>query len=849
MQLSFGVERICRICRKTRFVGSCRMVELPVPTKTGTVPFGLPSKRTTSKPPLKAACPLCRQVAEVPPCAEYAPVVCPGCGLRYKLNTGQNGNSAKSNPSAPAEQTPADPILQQWLAGAPITPPQLTQWQRLLRWCRKNPAKGALVLGVLCLLVVASAAGTAGFCVTKLRLHRTARSWQQAEQERLQAEALAAEQARLAAEKQRQAEAEAAARQAAERRAQQAEAQRRRAELERLEAEKQRQQAARQARLALAEQQAKDALLLLRSQPLQSCLLAAASLRTKIAEGVAADLSTQQILCDALAELGVPALRGHDGVITVCQTDRQGRLLITAGEDGTLRIWNLEAATACWGNTCGNAAELPRPATAVSSPPRGATPLLPADGKRAAVGHEANQPIVLRVHGEAISTITISPDGRRLVSGDRAGLLVLWDLTAPDLASRATIIHQFSGPVNAVAFSSDGRWLVAAAGRPDSMEDTARLWELSAHGQLGAGLPLRGHFGQVRAAAISPDNNWLATAGADKTVRLWNLRCGFPSAEQIVLHGHENQAAAVAFACDGRWLASASYDGTVRLWNLRQADPAAGPRVLSGHNGWVDVMEVSPDGRYLATAGYDRSVRLWDLHAADPRDSCLLLFGHTARVRKILFLADGRRLATASDDRTVRLWDLSAASTAAQSLVLRGHWGPVVSMCVGNNGRSLITGCGIATASGHAAARIWPLETTDLLAQATRVCQLHSTAGNQQSLNATPSQQVSDFSAKPPEPSDSSVQPRDPSRWSVQPPAGSSAQVPTSLEAPTSFSVQMPASSPPATTSDVAQKQLVGELGEQPTAKTEQALRESFPRGFFGPSPFGANPPATEAVR
>jgi len=810
------------------------MVELPAPSKTCTVPFGIPSRRTTSKPPLKAVCPLCRQVAEVPPCAEYAPVVCPGCGLRYKHNTGQNGNSAKSNLLSPADQAPADPILQQWLAGAPITPPQLTQWQRLVRWFRHNPAKGALVLGVLCLLVVASAAGMAGFCVTKLRLINTARNWQQAEQERLEAEALAAEQARLAAEKQRQAEAEAAARQAAELRAQQAEAQRRRAELERLEAEKQRQQAARQARLALAEQQAKDALLLLRNQPLQSCLLAAASLRTKIAEGLPADLATQQILCDGLAELGVPALRVDNGAITVCQTDREGRLLIAGGEDGTLQFWNLEAAAFCWGNT----AELPPAAAASSNQASSATPPLSTDEK-AAAAHEAHQPVVLRVHGEALSTIAISPDGRRLVSGDRAGLLVLWDLTAPDLANRATIIHRFSGPVNAVAFSSDCRWLVAAAGRPDSMDDTARLWELPAHGHPGTGMPLRGHFGPVRSVAISPDNNWLATAGADKTVRLWNLRCGFPSAEQIVLHGHENQATAVAFACEGRWLASASYDGTVRLWNLRQPDPGANPRVLSGHNGWVDVIEVSPDGRYLATGGYDRTVRLWDLQAADPRDCCLVLSGHTARVRKILFLADGRRLATASDDRTVRLWDLSAASTAAQSLVLRGHWGPVVSMCVGNKGRSLITGTGAVTASSNAVLHVWPLEATDLLAQATHVCQLRSAAGSQRTVNGTPSQQVADFSVKPREPFNSSVQP--PADSSVQAPGGSS--------------VQTPAGSAPGITSDTARPQPVGDSGERSADKSEQALREYSPRGFFGPSSFGATPSfgstpqATEAIR
>ncbi len=690
------------------------MVELPAPSKTNFVRFGPPAKLSGGTQPLKAVCPLCNHATEVLPCAEYAPITCPGCGLRYKPTAQQTAAHPKANACAVSTDAPTDPLLQRWLAGEPIAPPQLTQWQRLVRWSRQHPAKCFLLATTVCLLIAGSLASVAGLSVTRIRLNHTARIWQQAEQERLQAEALAAEHARLAAEKQRQAEAEAAARRAAEQRAQQAEADRRRAELERLEADKQRQQAARQARLALAEQQSRDAALLLRSQPLQSCLLATASLQTKLAEGVPADSLTQQILCDALAELGVPALPGNHGTITTCQTDRTGRLLVTGGDDGALRLWNLQSATWLHVNNSplGNISGLSGSAMEQTS----------VEEKRAPAQQQA-LPRVLQVHGKPISALAISPDGNRLVSADRSGLVVWWNLASPDPASQAIILHQFASPVNAVVFSQDGRWLAAVAGTPNSIEDTARLWELSADGQPGTGLPLRGHFGQVRAAAFSPEGNWLATAGADRTVRLWNLRCQFPSAEQIVLHGHENQAAAVAIACDGRWLASASYDGTVRLWNLRQADPGANPLTLSGHNGWVDVIEVSPDGRYLASGGYDGTVRVWDLHAADPNKSCSVLSGHTARIRRILFLSDGRRLATASDDRTVRVWDLSAASPSVHPLVLRGHWGPVVSICAANHGRSLLTCSADTVAAGNTAVRIWPLDTADLLAQAMRVCQ------------------------------------------------------------------------------------------------------------------------------
>ena len=72
-----------------------------------------------------------------------------------------------------------------------------------------------------------------------------------------------------------------------------------------------------------------------------------------------------------------------------------------------------------------------------------------------------------------------------------------------------------SGPVEAMAFSSDGRLLALG-----SSDGTTIIYDILSE-QVMAVLP--GHGGAVRSVAFSPDNKLLATASDDRTVRLWSL--------------------------------------------------------------------------------------------------------------------------------------------------------------------------------------------------------------------------------------------------------------------------------------------------------------------------------------
>ncbi|ORY57478.1 uncharacterized protein BCR38DRAFT_501826 [Pseudomassariella vexata] len=147
--------------------------------------------------------------------------------------------------------------------------------------------------------------------------------------------------------------------------------------------------------------------------------------------------------------------------------------------------------------------------------------------------------------------------------------------------------------VTSVAFSPDGR--VVASG---SYDDTVKLWAADT-GALQQ--TLKGHGSRVRSVAFSPDGRLVASGLWDETVKLWAADTG---ALQQTLEGHVSRVTSVAFSPDGRLVASSSYDDTVKLW---AADTGALQQTLEGHGSWVTSVAFSPDGRLVASGSWPRA--------------------------------------------------------------------------------------------------------------------------------------------------------------------------------------------------------------------------------------------------
>ena len=160
-------------------------------------------------------------------------------------------------------------------------------------------------------------------------------------------------------------------------------------------------------------------------------------------------------------------------------------------------------------------------------------------------------------------------------------------------ASQAQDLRGHGGPVRAITVSADGKIVVTG-----SFDESVIRWNAATGSALGV---LRGHEGSVNIVAMLGDGR-LATAGQDGRILLW----GEDSAPLAALEGHSAPVSSLAVSPDGRTIASASWDQTVRIWPL----DGNKPRILEGHAGNVNAVAFTPDGRVIS-AGYDGTIRIW----------------------------------------------------------------------------------------------------------------------------------------------------------------------------------------------------------------------------------------------
>lgn len=280
-------------------------------------------------------------------------------------------------------------------------------------------------------------------------------------------------------------------------------------------------------------------------------------------------------------------------------------------------------------------------------------------------------------HGNAVTAVVLSPDGRRIATGSSDQTAKIWNAATGQLEHT---LADHNDPVTAVAFSADSRRIATA-----STDRTAKIWNV-ANGQLER--TFSDHDSPVTAVAFSPDGTLLAT-GTATLVKLWDSSNGLAVG---TLGNHEREVTSVAFSPDGTLLASTSADTNVRLWEISSNRLV---RTLSGHARELTSVTFSPDGTQLASASIDKTVKLWEVTSGRPT---LTISGHTAAVTSVTFSADGTRLATGSRDRTAKVWN---SDSGTELFTLDGHGNAVTSIAFYPDGSRL------ATASADQSIKVW----------------------------------------------------------------------------------------------------------------------------------------------
>jgi eukaryotic-like serine/threonine-protein kinase len=276
----------------------------------------------------------------------------------------------------------------------------------------------------------------------------------------------------------------------------------------------------------------------------------------------------------------------------------------------------------------------------------------------------------VRENHRKVTSVAVSPDGKRIVSGNYDKTVKVWDA---DTGQVILTFQNHRGSVMSVTFSPDGKRIVSGG-----YDMTVKVWDADTGQEI---LTCGGHTDSVLGVAFSPDGTRLVSGGSDQAVKVWDATMG---RETLTLMGHTKEVTGVAFSPDGTRLVSGSADQTVKVW-----DAATGAEILPlrGHTGPVMSVAFSPDGKRLASGSADLTVKVWDPTTGA---EILALRGHTGPVTSVAFSPDGRRLVSGSSwENTVRVWD---AATGQLTRTFRGHTGQVSSVALMPDGRRIVSG-------------------------------------------------------------------------------------------------------------------------------------------------------------
>lgn len=257
-------------------------------------------------------------------------------------------------------------------------------------------------------------------------------------------------------------------------------------------------------------------------------------------------------------------------------------------------------------------------------------------------------------------SLTSSPDGKYILTGDNEGNLRVYDALVG--RNTATLVAHNKG-VRDVKFSPNGQFAATVGG-----DNRARWWlfrgqRLSSTEYLGppAESPLdllqdlNGHTLPINSVAFGPDGQSILTSSDDGTARLWHVDAG------EALEGHTKFVTHAVFSPDGKRVATASRDGTTRVW-----DASTRQTLFTLPVDAAKILQYSPDGKQLLTVTDNGALQVWDSQTG----ARVWEFKNSDGVLRAAFSPDNLRVAAFSSDGKLRLWDAATGGQVAEQQLL-----------------------------------------------------------------------------------------------------------------------------------------------------------------------------------
>ncbi|MFA0748465.1 MAG: hypothetical protein EORIYHIE_002334 [Candidatus Fervidibacter sp.] len=293
----------------------------------------------------------------------------------------------------------------------------------------------------------------------------------------------------------------------------------------------------------------------------------------------------------------VGTLKGHTAGVTCVLFTPDGKRLISASHDGTIRVWN-------WQRRKIERVLLGHPKSVRMIALMDTTKLVSIgwDGTVRIWNWRTGRLLqVLPANIGRLHSVAVSSDSRWLVAGGEKGLCV-WKARGKNW-----LVHRYRlSSVHALAFHPDDRTLAIGDAR-----GRIWLWDIvEGWGKRFDALFWDAHKGTVTSLAFKPDGTLLLSGGEDAALLVWELVDGLLFLSRRLDGWHLKEIRAVAFRHDGKIAASCSMDDTLRIW---RTDDWTVVCTRKGGQNWSLALAFSLFGDLLASASKDETVKVWRL--------------------------------------------------------------------------------------------------------------------------------------------------------------------------------------------------------------------------------------------
>ncbi len=335
---------------------------------------------------------------------------------------------------------------------------------------------------------------------------------------------------------------------------------------------------------------------------------------------------------------------GHRGQVRAICFDRYGRRMLTAGADGTCRLWDLTKIDGYVKRTMGSEGLV----EAIDYHPTAQRFAVAIGVQRSKASARSGRPRIevwdsirhtliaqFFGHTDWLTTVRFSRDGNKLVSGSRDKTVRIWDANK---ITELAVLEGHTDRIEMAAFwGNDKTVSVDSSG-------ILKIWDNQTHQSIESWSVAQADNDDepaLTACSMHEETGLLVVAQRD-AISFWDLS----KKSKITSLPNVDRVKQLKFSWDGQLMGVASSNPEISVFDvsgLMKLGKLPEPKRLRGHIRQVTSLSFSPDNKRLAAAGLDEPLCVFEFSLGH---EVLKMDDNVGVNNRVAFSPDGRQLTT-----------------------------------------------------------------------------------------------------------------------------------------------------------------------------------------------------------